>query len=66
MAKAYKCDRCKRYFDERGKNYNEVVDGEYDGIALYDSDKFTSVRFDLCPDCLGKLAMFLDNEEIEE
>lgn len=55
MAKAYKCDRCKRYFD-----------GEPDfvfGVRNVSTYSYIDAEEQfLCPDCLDKLKMFLEEE----
>ena len=57
MAKAYKCDRCKRYFD----GLPEVF------LGIRPSGTFSYCEAEehtLCPDCLDKLKLFL--EEVPE
>jgi DNA-directed RNA polymerase subunit RPC12/RpoP len=57
MAKAYKCDRCKRYFD--GEPYIVLGVRNPHTFSYIDADEHT-----LCQDCLDKLHLFL--EEVPE
>lgn len=60
MAEAKKCDRC-------GKLYEL-----YAGVPFTDNRKYYAVRFaniscssgwlDLCPDCMKKLVIFMENK----
>ncbi len=53
MAKAYRCDRCKEYFD---KFAGEVTVSTSPGC-------FFPAEYDMCQDCLDKLQNFLKMEE---
>ena len=55
MAKAYKCDRCKRYFD----GVPDVTVGlrKANTFSYAEAEEYT-----LCPDCLDKFRRFLEEE----
>ena len=56
MAAAFKCERCKHYFDEKnvdGKEYPYIV-SEKNG---------EEVVLDLCPTCKEKLVSFINVKE---
>lgn len=57
MAKAYRCDRCKKYFD----GDPECIIGirEINTYSYIDAEEHA-----LCPDCLDKLKLFF--EEVPE
>lgn len=63
MAKAYKCDRCGQYFDEKANEYNEALDVEFDSIALTKPGlvERLSVQTDFCPDCLMQFSLWFEN-----
>lgn len=60
MAEAKKCDRCGNLYEL------------YDGVLFKDSRKYHAVKFasfncssawlDLCPDCMKKLVIFMENK----
>lgn len=57
--KAYKCDRCGDYFD----NKNHVTISE----VVEDDDKKSSTAFyQLCPSCEENLLSWLHNEVVKE
>ena len=50
---AMKCDRCGRYYDKT--DYEQH-------IHVYSVEWVRGRNFDLCPDCMGKLARWLRDE----
>ena len=58
MAKAYQCDRCKKYFSEKD------VDGtKYPYIVNRKSPESEEYFLDLCPTCKEKLVQFINVKE---
>lgn len=68
MAKAFKCDVCKTYFENdtypflkfNGFKLNRLI------IGVHGGGLSGSVTFDLCPDCKDKIAKFLHISEDEQ
>ena len=66
MANAKKCDRCGKYYMDGEKTAHDA-DGYYIGGITTLSIKGNSItKYDLCDNCIKKLMIFLDNEEVAE
>lgn len=74
MAKAYKCDRCGKYYDRQTVTYNDDP-----GRTAQEGDHFYKIirsfagygpradeSVDLCPECLNDFHNFLKNKEAED
>lgn len=66
MAKALKCDRCGKYYDRNHK----VVETKgkkipVSGMAFVNGGTYYTMHNDLCDECLGQLAEFLNMVGIE-
>lgn len=63
MAYAMKCDRCKKYYEQKSINFGS---GRANGIRLIERDMKGAAAngqiFDLCEDCLNKLKTWLNKE----
>lgn len=64
MAKAHKCDRCGKYYDDLPvKQFEEIIDGRtikysLDIRAIYVFHGPEDI--DLCPECLDKIHSYLN------
>ena len=67
MAKAYICDRCKAFYTEIAKEYNEALEFEFNSISLNFDGLISSEskKADLCPDCLMSLSQWFENYKEE-
>ena len=65
MASAYKCDRCKKLFENYDQNFNLITENYV--LEVGASDAYYK-RFNLCPKCYEKFTNFMQyyREEIEE
>ena len=62
MAKAYKCDRCDKYYDGGVGNSRVAF-----LTSEIDDHSFEPVRiFDLCPYCMKKMEWFMNLEKADE
>ena len=62
MSKAYKCDRCGKYYDENVKHTNpyKVLDCLHlVGIHIIDELENSAIEYDLCDDCLTAFKKFM-------
>lgn len=59
MAKAFKCDVCKKYFDYNHKECHEIVlrHGKPSDIKIMMAPEFVfdEEHFECCPECMKKL-----------
>ncbi len=61
MANALKCDRCGKLYEHyRGI---KLVDKPYCNISLFSENGWVRRDFDLCPECMTKLAEFIKSKE---
>lgn len=70
MAQAYKCDRCKGFFEQKDFNTGEKLEiGDYqilmDQIQIFVKDSSTKVHVDICPECCRAFAQFMANKEVK-
>lgn len=67
MARAMKCDRCGKLHEhyDGAKQFQKTE--RANGVMLLDKDldkKYWSRKsYDLCPDCMGELEIFLNQHE---
>ena len=61
MAKAYKCDRCGKLYEDnlRYSVTNGDMQVQLSGIAIYTAGYSIHKSYDLCDDCIGMLREFL-------
>ena len=66
MAKAFKCDVCKKYFDFNHKECHEIVlrHGKPSDIKIMMAPEFIfdEERFECCPECMKKLCTAINLE----
>lgn len=70
MSNAFKCDRCKKFYDplnedEKDKRITYRGSDIY-GISLLDFYQNGLASFDLCPECVKALDNFMDYPDKEE
>lgn len=68
MAKAHKCDRCGKYYDDNqfeyarnGKHLFNCSKAMIRGLDRTGLEEF--IDFELCDDCLNETVKFLENKE---
>lgn len=66
MAKALRCDRCGKYYDQNHK----IVEFEgrkvhFQGMAFINGSGYYTMHKDLCDECLDQLVEFFNTVGIE-
>lgn len=70
MSKAFRCDRCKAFYDRNDKD-DELKRIGYKGVKIFgmmitDRGGDRLEYFDLCPECTKALDIFMNHSEINE
>lgn len=72
MSKAYKCDRCGKFYDKKLRSDQTIkfnfIDGlndlpVYDVLLTVNLIKETKLTLDLCPSCLDEFCMWYNMKE---
>lgn len=70
MRYAFRCDRCKRFYDQHDDDDREkrlsYQGAKIQGISLTDGYQNRLVNFDLCPECVKALDDFMNHPVIGE
>ena len=70
MARAKKCDRCKKLFEHYDGSKRFKNSEKANAVILIDRDldnKYWSRdTYDFCDGCMGKLESFIKNEEVKD
>ena len=70
MSSAFRCDRCKKFYD-RNEEDDEVKRTGFKGNKIYGmaiTDRYKNIleHFDLCPECVRALDIFMNDSDIEK
>lgn len=61
--KAYQCDRCHKFYNEKAAAYMERGDEKYKKVNIVFDTPLTYDPLDLCPDCCKSLVAWLACKE---
>lgn len=66
MAKATKCDRCGKYYDENREHQKNINGhkGYYDGFVTTTTSGFYPDTLELCDECITELKLFINGAKV--